>query len=387
MTHVQKQDVQLPPGQWIDTWTLTRNIARAFHPSLRNTTGTSCVVAKRLTVKVEPDSVNLDLPYAVSSEDLDELRPLLKDLPQLREGMTEAELIVFMAAYEVHPARLPWKPIIATYEDVRRADSLADLFQQAHRVEMQTEVDQGNLVIVDRRHLLKSEIGMDVYIARDAALAYLQRRGLRNQKGGSGPAVPGDQPGLESQSTPETGVKTASLLSSSIAPALQAVATAEISPKEDVVSGAPQEINSVPHLAMQPLSVPDQLGSSTENDNHKAEATPDIGEITKGPEAKLASRASSKSLKENLHSPPDDAPPASEGGPGKRQPRIILRLPQVEERTGLSGSAIYDKLKTTSPRFDSTFPKQFKIGAERVGWIESEIDNWIETRMSTRTAD
>ena len=94
MTHVQKQDIQLPPGQWIDTWTLTRNIAKAFHPSLRNATGISCVVGKRLTVKVEPDSVDLDLPYAVSTEDLDELRPLLKDLPQLREGMTEAEFFV-----------------------------------------------------------------------------------------------------------------------------------------------------------------------------------------------------------------------------------------------------------------------------------------------------
>lgn len=385
MTHVQKQDVQLPPGQWIDTWTLTRNIAKAFHPSLRNATGISCVVAKRLTVKVETDSVDLDLPYAVSTENLDELRPLLKDLPQLREGMTEAELIVFMAAYEVHPARLPWKPIIATYEDVRRADNLVDLFQHAHRVEMQTEVDQGKLVIVDRRHLLKSEIGMDVYIARDAALAYLQRRGMRYETGASRPAVSGAHPGLKSQSISET--TPGSMLDSSTAPTLQIAAPTETSPKEDVTSGAPQEVEAFPHLATRSLPAPDQPDSFAENESRRTEVSHDIGEITKGLKAKLASIASSQSTKLKLPSQPNDAPPGSERDLVRKQPRIILRLPQVEERTGLSGSAIYDKLKTTSPRFDSTFPKQLKIGTERVGWIESEVDTWIESKMSNRSSD
>lgn len=66
-------------------------------------------------------------------------------------------------------------------------------------------------------------------------------------------------------------------------------------------------------------------------------------------------------------------------------PLAILRRKQVEERTGLSRSTIYDKLSRQSPRFDPTFPRAVQLGANAVGWIESEIDIWIRTRIDART--
>jgi prophage regulatory protein len=49
----------------------------------------------------------------------------------------------------------------------------------------------------------------------------------------------------------------------------------------------------------------------------------------------------------------------------------ILRLPAVKTRTGLSRSSIY--LRVT----EGTFPKPISLGARAVGWLESEVDDWV----------
>lgn len=58
----------------------------------------------------------------------------------------------------------------------------------------------------------------------------------------------------------------------------------------------------------------------------------------------------------------------------------ILRLKQVMLMTGLSRSTIYDKINSKSPRFDESFPKQVSLGVGSVGWRESEVIAWIESR-------
>ena len=59
---------------------------------------------------------------------------------------------------------------------------------------------------------------------------------------------------------------------------------------------------------------------------------------------------------------------------------MILRLPTVIERIGIGRSTIYDWINPTSPRYDPTFPKQKKLGKQSVGWIESEINDWLLQR-------
>lgn len=54
---------------------------------------------------------------------------------------------------------------------------------------------------------------------------------------------------------------------------------------------------------------------------------------------------------------------------------IILRLPEVKIRTGLSRSTIYLKIQ------ENTFPPQINLGSHSVGWIESEIDEWLKQRI------
>lgn len=61
-------------------------------------------------------------------------------------------------------------------------------------------------------------------------------------------------------------------------------------------------------------------------------------------------------------------------------PARILARREVEARTGLSRSYIYKLSK------DSAFPKPVKLTEYRIGWIESEIQAWIEQRIRARDA-
>ncbi len=61
---------------------------------------------------------------------------------------------------------------------------------------------------------------------------------------------------------------------------------------------------------------------------------------------------------------------------------ILLRLPAVKARTGLSRSTIYLRISR------GQFPKQVTLGGERaVGWLESEIDSYIESFIEESRRD
>jgi prophage regulatory protein len=62
----------------------------------------------------------------------------------------------------------------------------------------------------------------------------------------------------------------------------------------------------------------------------------------------------------------------------------ILRLNRLTVKIGLGKSAIYDRLNSNSPRYDSTFPKPIKLGGGKnppIGFLESEIDGWITAQV------
>lgn len=58
------------------------------------------------------------------------------------------------------------------------------------------------------------------------------------------------------------------------------------------------------------------------------------------------------------------------------EPISILRRKQVESRTGLSRSTIYERIKRGS------FPTPISLGAKAVGWIEAEVDTWLPEQVS-----
>jgi len=58
----------------------------------------------------------------------------------------------------------------------------------------------------------------------------------------------------------------------------------------------------------------------------------------------------------------------------------ILRLPEVQKRTGLSRSTIYERINSVPPRF----PLPISLGGDKaraIGFLSSEIDQWIQERI------
>ena len=53
----------------------------------------------------------------------------------------------------------------------------------------------------------------------------------------------------------------------------------------------------------------------------------------------------------------------------------LFRLPEVMARTGLSRSEIYRREAL------GQFPRRVSLGARSVGWLSTEIQVWIETRI------
>jgi prophage regulatory protein len=57
---------------------------------------------------------------------------------------------------------------------------------------------------------------------------------------------------------------------------------------------------------------------------------------------------------------------------------VFLRRHDVEARTGLSRSSIYDRIAA------GEFPKPVPLGGRSVGWLEAEITEWQKARIAER---
>jgi prophage regulatory protein len=54
----------------------------------------------------------------------------------------------------------------------------------------------------------------------------------------------------------------------------------------------------------------------------------------------------------------------------------LLRLKATKDKTGLGRDSIYRGGR------DGWFPKPIKISERATGWLESEVDAWIESRVA-----
>ena len=56
----------------------------------------------------------------------------------------------------------------------------------------------------------------------------------------------------------------------------------------------------------------------------------------------------------------------------------VLRLPEVVKRLGISRTGIYDRIR------ENNFPRSVQVGKRSIGFIESEINDYIKKMMSNR---
>lgn len=334
---MQQNDIQLPADDFIDLWDFTRLIAKAIWPSLREIKDHSWLQKK---IAHLPGS-DFGTQFEITAEERDSLVRLLPELPA-RAGMSKAEREAFMEIYLEHPDRFPWVPRFVTDEEVTANGFKILEIQERHLLALQRKIASGEIVALDAHHVTETRVGKNIFIRREDALRYLQQQHLQANK---------DQP----------------------------PPTASPSPKRSIRSKNDTSPANVPRDAK-----PDKItvGNTTRPPAGELKAVPSTEQVTK---AFAPSTATSR---------PNSAPPPKKISPdeGKevqdirslKAPLVILRRKQVEARTALSRSAIYDKLDPNSPRHDPSFPKQIKLSASSSGWVESEIDNWLTGRMNAR---
>jgi prophage regulatory protein len=59
---------------------------------------------------------------------------------------------------------------------------------------------------------------------------------------------------------------------------------------------------------------------------------------------------------------------------------MLIKLNEVKAKTGLSRSSIYAYVDK------GLFPAQVKLGERSVAWVDTEIEDWIESKKSARNA-
>ena len=65
--------------------------------------------------------------------------------------------------------------------------------------------------------------------------------------------------------------------------------------------------------------------------------------------------------------------------PSSTPERRILRLDEVEAKSGFKRAHIYSLMKK------GQFPKARRLGVRAVGWDSVEVDRWVAERLSRHT--
>ena len=55
----------------------------------------------------------------------------------------------------------------------------------------------------------------------------------------------------------------------------------------------------------------------------------------------------------------------------------VLRINEVISKTGLSRSTVYELMKS------GTFPQSVKLAIRTIGWLESEVNDWIKSKFES----
>lgn len=58
----------------------------------------------------------------------------------------------------------------------------------------------------------------------------------------------------------------------------------------------------------------------------------------------------------------------------------LLSAKEVLQVTSISTSGLYRMMKF------GTFPRSIQIGPQRVAWLESEVNEWVQQRVASRDA-
>lgn len=64
----------------------------------------------------------------------------------------------------------------------------------------------------------------------------------------------------------------------------------------------------------------------------------------------------------------------------------LIPISEVIKYTGLSRATIYRMIDENSKFYDPTFPKKIQLSECRIAWSSSEVAEWINNKIASRSA-
>ncbi len=64
----------------------------------------------------------------------------------------------------------------------------------------------------------------------------------------------------------------------------------------------------------------------------------------------------------------------------------LISIQDVIKCTGLSRATIYRMIDEKSDHYDPTFPKKVQLSQVRIAWVASEVAEWINQKIASRSA-
>lgn len=335
---MQKIDIHLPPGDFIDLWKFSQLIARSICPSLRKAEEHTWIQHK-----LEPvPGTEFETCHDMTEQERELLLHLLPELPS-QASLSKETQAEFMDAFLKHPERPSWRPVLLT--EVDAAGNAFEILhiQEQHLLALRQEVAAGNIRAFDKNHISVQHVAVNIFTPREDALRYLDQQRLR---------VAVDEERPVTISTPKSSPRRKA--DKSLPPSLHPSAPG----KTPLTTDTGQECTTAP--------LSDQ--------NRKPVAQPSARPLSTDPSIRQVTIAANRDAADH-HNPDTRSHPVKV---------VILRRKQVEARMSLSRSAIYDRLDVHSPRYDPSFPKQMKLGRFSVGWSEAEVDAWLTKQADSR---
>jgi len=82
-----------------------------------------------------------------------------------------------------------------------------------------------------------------------------------------------------------------------------------------------------------------------------------------------------------VHEKKSTVAPAESAAPSYSAGQILIRMPRVQQKTGLGTTKIYELMQERS----GAFPRPIKIGVASL-WVEAEVEAWIADQIAARDA-
>ncbi|MFM0131221.1 AlpA family phage regulatory protein [Paraburkholderia sediminicola] len=268
--------------------------------------------------------VELPLSYALNTADRAALVRILPLLPSLSYPVSQADETLFLEAYAALKDRPMWKPILVTDDWMFERKNEYMTVLQGHQKALAEEFRQGRLRAVDANRVPVDALRWPSFISRQQAISYLQQCGYLYDDADAGSGAGSVESVLE---VVRVGSKTPTVSPS----AGQSVSSLGIPcPQEErIMARKPERQVEQQSTVQQPVALPAV-------DTRKAV-------------------------------------------------RRVIRLPRVEELTGLKHSTIYNRMNPKSPQYDPNFPRNFPLGVSpngAMGWNEEEVKAWVAQKQA-----